>query len=252
MKIVSLNVWHGDLLDGLTQFIEEAQSSTDVFCFQEADSVLRQKIRDLLPGFAEFAHDKRDDASDDPDHAHFEIATYVKNDHLVAHFEVLLDSANDVGGILVTELHTPGGKLAVVNVHGISYRGDSKLDTDGRFKQNGAILAAYQDAMYPVIICGDFNMLPEAQSIQLFAQQGYQDLIASYKIQKTRNHFAWDRYPLSPQYFADFAFTNPYVKMRTFAVPDIEASDHLPLILDAELLVAEQPTKAKLLELDIS
>lgn len=77
-------------------------------------------------------------------------------------------------------------------------------------------------------------MLPEAESIQAFAKAGYRDLIHEYKIPTTRNHFSWDLYPNAPYLFSDYVFIDPAIQVKSFSVPNVEVSDHLPMILEIE------------------
>jgi endonuclease/exonuclease/phosphatase family metal-dependent hydrolase len=68
----------------------------------------------------------------------------------------------------------------------------------------------------------------------MFEENGYIDHIKENNIPTTRNRHSWDRYP-NKQYYADYAFTSPEVKVNHFEVIENEASDHLPLVLDIEL-----------------
>ena len=84
------------------------------------------------------------------------------------------------------------------------------------------------------MIGGDFNLAPETKSIAMLTENGYRDLIKDFKIRTTRNRLAWEMYPESKQYFSDYVFASPEVKVKEFTVPENEISDHLPLILDIE------------------
>ena len=74
------------------------------------------------------------------------------------------------------------------------------------------------------------------KSVSLFKDNGcYIDLIKRYKILTTRNRLIWDEYPDNKQYFSDYVFVGPTVQVTEFLVPDIEISDHLPIILKFSL-----------------
>ena len=82
-----------------------------------------------------------------------------------------------------------------------------------------------------VIICGDFNVLPNTQSIIMF-EDSFVNLIKKYDISTTRSK-------ISPWYgtageikFSDYAFVSPNMEITDFKVPDVEISDHLPLIME--------------------
>jgi len=83
------------------------------------------------------------------------------------------------------------------------------------------------------IIGGDFNLDLNTKSVSLFEENGYQNLIKEFCIGNTRNEVSWAQYPNhEKQHFADFLFLNSDFKINYFAVPYIEISDHLPLILE--------------------
>jgi endonuclease/exonuclease/phosphatase family metal-dependent hydrolase len=84
------------------------------------------------------------------------------------------------------------------------------------------------------IIGGDLNLMPDTESVRMFAANGYRDLIAEFKIPTTRNRLVWDKFPDSKQYYSDYVFVSPEVKVREFSVPNNEISDHLPLIVDIQ------------------
>jgi len=232
MKTIFLNIWHGNRRVELTDFLQQQIPTTDVFCFQEADPAIRQELRKILPGFTEYSHDK-----DLGGGVEFAIATYVKNGLEVTNVHTLLADTPDTGIVLVTNIQGGDEFVTVVNVHGFYYlRDDHKLDTPGRLVQSETVIKAFRDAKQPVIVGGDFNLSPEADSIQMFSRAGYQDLIADHQIRTTRNRLVWERYPDTPQYYADYAFTGPNIRVREFSVPENEVSDHLPLIVEFDSL----------------
>lgn len=227
MKTIFLNIWHGNCGTEFTTFLQEQAPTTDIFCFQEADPTIRQKLRKILTDFTEYFHDK-----DLGDGAEFSIATYVKNELDVTNVRTLLEGTPDTGIALVANIQRGDKSVAVVNVHGIYLRDDPKLDTPGRLVQSETVIKAFHDSKQPVVVGGDFNLSPEADSIQMFSRAGYRDLIADHQIRTTRNRLAWERYPDTPQYYADYVFAGPNVRVREFSVPENEVSDHLPLILE--------------------
>ena len=83
------------------------------------------------------------------------------------------------------------------------------------------------------ILCGDFNLMPETESIKMLGE-AMRDLIKDYKITNTRNEISWKTYN-NKQYFADFTFVSKDINVLNFEVPYNEVSDHLPMILEFEL-----------------
>lgn len=75
--------------------------------------------------------------------------------------------------------------------------------------------------------------MPNTQSIEMFTQRGYRDLIQEFSIDTTRNHLAWNRHP-TKMYYSDYVFLNEGVTLKSFIVPKNEISDHLPMLLEFE------------------
>lgn len=234
MKILSLNTWHGRQAFELRDFLAAQLDTTDVFCFQEA---IGSDIEGIMAKL--FASPRFDSATTDKfveDRLHYSLYTFVKQPLAIVRSESILDSSDaETGQALATELDIDGQRLALINIHGIPYPGH-KLDTDGRLRQTEQIIAWLQrSASTPAVVCGDFNLLPSTKSVQDFAAAGYRDLIADYAIPTTRNKLAWAKHPDNKQLFADYAFTSPDLEVREFTVPDIEVSDHLPMIIDVAI-----------------
>ena len=71
-------------------------------------------------------------------------------------------------------------------------------------------------------------MLPNTQAIRIF-QDRYTDLIQEHDIKSTRSSL----YTKELKY-SDYAFLEKEVPIHNFSVPNIVASDHLPLFLELE------------------
>ncbi len=65
----------------------------------------------------------------------------------------------------------------------------------------------------------------------MLEEEGYQNLIKDYQIKSTRNRLSWELWPEDKQHFADYVFASPEINVVEFSVPDIEVSDHLPMIV---------------------
>ena len=77
----------------------------------------------------------------------------------------------------------------------------------------------------------------DTESVRMFEEAGYRNLIRDFDIKTTRNQISWDMWPdLPKQLWADFVFVSPDIKVKSFVVPeDDESSDHLPMILEVDL-----------------
>ncbi len=227
MKIVFLNTWNGEIKDGITEFIRNQALDTDIFCFQEVYPEMRQLARSILSDYEEFYAYKEISGDD------FTQATYVNKKIKVIETGEVLDAQTDCG-LGVNIKITFGNKIIqICNFHGCCQPGD-KLDTPARLRQSIGLIEYFKDKKGLKIIGGDFNMLPDTESIRMFANNGYRDLIREFDVKTTRNRVAWEMYPNNPQYHADYIFLSPEIRMKNFSVVNNEVSDHLPLILEIE------------------
>ena len=239
MKVLFLNLWHGKLREPLRQFLGE-QESVDVFCFQEA-SRTENALPKFLETYQKFTFDKTVDEA-----VHFSQAIYARRDWLVTESVEFFREDNEAGAALSLTVISPDGKTyTLLNLHGAArmYKDnvwqthDDKKDFPARLRQSQVLLEFSERQNAPTIIGGDFNVSPDTESIELFRRAGYRDLIREYAIPTTRNHFSWDRFPESPKehyLYSDYALTSPTIVVKSFSVPDVEVSDHLPMILEVE------------------
>ena len=225
LKIIYNNAWNGRMRAPWTEFIKAQAADTDIFCFQEMyDDNFRAYCRQLLPDFREYT-----DTKFLAENNRFHQAIYVRPGVVVQHSASLLSDQTDCGLALYLQIEHNGQLVSVCNVHGTALP-VNKLDTPARIKQSSLILDFFASLQGPTIIGGDFNLEPLTQSVAMFQERGYRNLIADYTIATTRNHLVWDRH-LKPQLFADYMFTSPEVTVEDFTVLDNEISDHLPMVL---------------------
>ncbi len=160
----------------------------------------------------------------------FSQATYVRTSLAVTASGSLLEDEPNCGLGVYVAVRADQKDVFIINFHGMS-RPVDKRDDPNRLLQSKTLIGFLADKQQAVL-GGDFNLLPETESIKLFAQHGYQDLIEEYNISTTRNQLAWDQYPepkFEKQYYSDYVFLSPDSSLRTFTVPDGKVSDHLPL-----------------------
>ena len=233
MKILSLNAWHGERKDELRAFLSSQWATTDIFCFQEANGDNMEEIMTELFDTSYFQQAVAKKFIEP--HRNYCLYTIVKKPiKLLCHYSLFGPNDSNIGEALATEIEVDGKHLAIVNVHGVPQPGD-KLDNEWRLRQTKRIVSWTSDHGTPAIVCGDFNLLPETRSVQNFAAAGWRNLIEDYAISTTRNQLAWARYPDNKQLFADYTFVSPDLTIVNFDVPDIEVSDHLPMIIDAKV-----------------
>ena len=245
MKLISLNIWCGKFFKPLIAFIKLQSEDTDIFCFQEMIDTksdvkqyqgiranLLSEIKHVLPDFKVFYFPTLSGYDDDAEPVDFDLtygqAIFVKSSIKVISQENFIISKDENFHTLkkdFSNLPTPlqymsfilGDKeISVSNFHGIPFPGN-KLDTDKRLtevKRTKEIIFSKGESQ---ILVGDFNLLPETQSIKIF-EEDMRNLIKEFNIQITRS-------TLSPFYgrpdfqkFADYAFVSNDIKVENFKV----------------------------------
>ena len=214
-------------------FILREAPSTDVFCFQEMyqnDAEITAALHNFSVEFTAAVEGQG-------------LAIFSKKTHTAAYgsvfvagsYNTLIPEGSHVNWPTVlqyAEVAGPSGKFVFAHIHGLPYPGN-KLDTPDRLAQSDAIVRWVRSQKNPTVLSGDFNLLHGTQSIAKIEEIPMRNLIKEYGIKNTRpiNHLL--RYPEQDrQFFADYAFVSPQIKVNSFSVPDIEISDHLPLILE--------------------
>ena len=272
MKIIFLNIWGGKMYAPLMAFLRAAARDTDFFCLQEIfDTPPHQNIggegepekdrtvswggradiyRDLcaaLPDFTPYyaiaVRDFDGDyATDFP--LSDGIAIFAKKDITILSHGDFFIAGEDWHGHDTSQ--TPPHKLQYVrfekdgtpytlaHIHGVAYPGD-KLDAPERIAQSQKIIDFLVTEAGEKILGGDFNLMPDTQSIRMIEHTGMRNLITDFRVPTTRNQLSYGHYPETErQYFADFAFVSPAIRVTNFQVPAMEISDHLPLVLTYE------------------
>lgn len=261
MKLISLNIWGGKVFDPLIAFLKESAGTTDIFCFQEVfDSTESHEVTwggradilttlcGILPNFqSHFAsiqerHDG-DRWADSP---------LLQGPAIFVRQNIVVDDAGDIvvhgvrNGLRGDDLATYPCNLVyarfqkeripytVGTVHGTAYPG-SKLDTPERLMQSQKIIQFFGGTPNRKILCGDFNLMPDTESIRMIERSGMRNLVREFHIESTRSAINYERYPEKEwQKFADYCFVSPDIAVGNFTVPDISVSDHLPLVLEFE------------------
>jgi endonuclease/exonuclease/phosphatase family metal-dependent hydrolase len=120
----------------------------------------------------------------------------------------------------------PLGPFSVMNFHGL-WNGRGKGDSDERIEQSRNILKFLAGRPEPLILCGDFNLLPDTESLRMIEAAGLRNLVAEFGVRSTRTSLYTRSEP-----FADYVFVSEGIDVRDFRVLPDEVSDHAPLILE--------------------
>ncbi len=267
MKLISLNIYGGHFFEALMEFIKINAAQTDIFCFQEVLSTpsgvagvshgsrinIFTEIARLLPEFHSFfipVQDHFDETALVAEEVSAGLATFVRKKyaiHKTDHFFIYKEKNSFVAtdyfslpyGLHYLQLELDGQLLTVCNLHGTAMPGN-KLDTPERLVQSQKVLDFLAAQAGEKIVVGDFNLLPHTKSIRLFEEAGFSNLVKDYGIKSTRGSLLKQ---LHPEYgesvegwqeFADYALVTSGITVKSFAVPDLPLSDHLPMILEFE------------------
>lgn len=251
MKIISLNIWGGragkkQLLDFLAK-----HKDTDVFCLQEVWAAPYEHLDGHLAGGLNINHEvimvyglqeisallDTHVAYFKPHHLdHYGLLMMVKKDlHVVEEGDVFVykerghipegDVGNHARNLQYVTIQTESGIRTIMNFHGL-WNGMGKGDSDDRLLQSDRVIHFLKTKNHPLVLCGDFNLLPTTKSLKKFEDFGLRNLIAEYGITSTRTSFY-----KKPEKFADYAFVSSEVILKSFQVLPDEVSDHAALEL---------------------
>lgn len=162
--------------------------------------------------------------------------TTATNEHYYKQYALELEWGNfhtedHPRSVAIVELNVDGKKLQILNLHGL-YSKD-KQDSERTIDQCKYILKAAKRKNIPTIIAGDFNLFPDTKSIQILNNE-FRNLIDEYKITSTRPDF--DDGTDSGNNVVDYIFVNDKIKVNSFETFETDISDHLPLILDFDII----------------
>ncbi|MBZ7921461.1 endonuclease/exonuclease/phosphatase family protein [Ensifer adhaerens] len=265
MRILSLNAWGGKLHSPLMKYLAEVDA--DVLCLQEiarspmteaewliyrdADVELPQRanlfdeIAEALSGHdGFFCPTARGTLLDDdrPVASEFGLATFVRRTH-----SVIGQALGFVHGSFSSEGwgphprarnahcirlfdHDAGAAITIAQMHGLR-EVSGKGDTPARNAQADALINLI-GKVWPgnerLVVCGDFNVLPDSATFEALAGLGLTDLVVSRGHTDTRtSHY------LKSGRFADYMLANRAVEVTRFdVVAEPEVSDHRALLLD--------------------
>lgn len=119
--------------------------------------------------------------------------------------------------------------MTIINFHGL-WNGKGKTDNEDRILQSRNIVDFIGGLKGEVVLCGDFNLLPDTESIKIFEDAGLRNLIKEYGITSTRtSHYT------KPGKYADYVFVSRGVRVKDFKVLPEEVSDHSALLLEMDV-----------------
>lgn len=244
MKLISLNVWGGAVNKPLLEFLGNNQD-IDFFLFQEMHHNATEKtnwdnrgnpnlfedIKKVLPEHNGYFAPAQDDE--------YGLAGFVKKEiKILENGDIFIhrhkDAMNDMDGtnlgrnLQYFKIDAPK-PYALLNFHGL-WTGQGKKDTEDRIKQSKRIVEFTQSISGDFILAGDFNLLPDTESIRILESMGVRNLITDYGITNTRTSY----YTKTADKFADYVFTTSGLVVKDFKVLPDEVSDHAAMYLEFE------------------
>lgn len=149
-------------------------------------------------------------------------------------FTYFMDCANwpdeDYRSILITDHIVNNKKLRLINYHGIWTR--DKQGNDKTMNANKIIRDIAHRSEGEVIICGDFNLFPDTESMKIFRDK-FRSLVDIYDIRTTRP--SANELNTAQRNVVDYVWISEGIIVTDFSVPKVKISDHLPLILNFNL-----------------
>lgn len=123
-----------------------------------------------------------------------------------------------------------GWPVTIAHMHGI-WDAAGKQDTPARVAQAERlrdITLSTAEEGDRIVVCGDFNVLPDSATFEVFAKVGLRDLVTGRGFTSTRT----SQYE-KPNKFADYMLVSDKLADAPFdVVYDPEVSDHCPLVLE--------------------
>jgi hypothetical protein len=256
MKIINLNIWGGRAGREKVLDFFATHKDVDVFCLQEVWSAAYPELEGVTVANRVTKHSLvMTNALEDisrilANHTPYFRASYGDNYGLVMFVKNTLDQIEE-GELFVYKQkgYIPEGDpgeharnlqyvkirqgekdYTVLNFHGL-WNGQGKGDSPDRIVQSEKIIS-FLEVTNPkrFVLCGDFNLLPDTESIKMIADGlGAHDLIAEHGVSSTRTSL----YTKEPK-FADYVFTGSDIIVKDFKVLPDEVSDHAPLYVEVE------------------
>jgi hypothetical protein len=214
-----------------------AQPISDVY---PARANLYRKLTDTLPDFAGFYRSTQDgvDFSGPVDYElHFGLASFVRQSLSVQREDdvfVFGERNSQVGADCATmgrnmqyvQCMQGGRQVTAANFHGL-WHPDGKGDVSQRIQQSHKIVRFLSGLAGDIIIGGDFNMLPDTQSMAMLEDCGLRNMVTEYGIKSTRSSLY-----TKPEKLGSFVLVSEGIEVVDFQVVQEDVSDHLALQLE--------------------
>ncbi len=249
IKVVSLNLWNGGrLFDQAHDFLQRQRA--DLMFLQEAyngnDLNIKKRFRTVEIFKATFPQhqtcfspvflDKRE-GEGSIQAGQLIISKFPLSNTRAIHIDTpfgeydhdSIEDFSDFPTMLQTTFAKIGNKhVKLLNIHG-PVNNDGTADTNRRLRMREVILEEIKDQKN-VILSGDFNVQAKTQTIKGIEQKLINifkdDLTTSFNV-KQKN---LEKFPGFANAVVDMMFISPEIKVINKSCPQVDISDHLPLV----------------------
>jgi len=240
MKILQLNAWGGRLGNQIIELLQ--REDADIVCLQEAIEV---------PGGRSFLFSDLEEIKEGSHypycfftpqfgyrlmkrHARSGLAILSKNpfietDAIFTRLEYLddfdlVDTDYNIRSLQHVVIEQNGRNMHIVNHHGHHLRAHKNGD-DETLRQCQMIVEYIKKLHGEIILCGDFNLTPESESLQLI-NEILVNHVKEHAVPTTRTVLTHKKES------CDYIFTSPSLEVKKFAVFDDIVSDHKALLIE--------------------
>lgn len=247
MKLITLNTWGGRIKEPLRAFLEH-NKQIDIFCFQEVyheahgkDLIWNKETNLNLLADIKFIFDDYESFF----HPHIEdwwgLASFIKKEisihdvgesfvHKYKNYNLKDEyQGKSAKNIQYFNITLNSKEVTIINFHGL-WNEQGKGDSEDRLKQSQNIIEFLKKVTGEIVLCGDFNLSPDTESLKMLEDFGLRNLVKEFGITSTRTSFY-----TKENKFADYVLVSPGVNVKAFTVLPEEVSDHAPLYLEFEI-----------------
>lgn len=204
MKLITLNTWGGRITKELFDFLDKKKATTDIFCFQEIyhrathvhveqggidpNLTLFDDIEKILTDYQSYFRPQYLET--------YGLAAFVKNhihvidegEYYVHHHKGFIPGeivGNHARNVQSISIQHQGGDLHIFNFHGL-WNGVGKADSKPRLEQSRKLIEYIKNFKGTKVLCGDFNLLPDTESLKLVEDIPLRNLVEEYGVTSTR------------------------------------------------------------------
>ena len=243
MKLITLNIWGGQVYEPFIEFLKKYSQEIDIFCFQEdfdnppgGKSTLQpekkqdidQDIKRILVDFEGWMTPMQEREESPAMYVRKNIQIKKKGEEFVYRWKnAMIGKDGSTYGVNVqyAQIEQDQRQYLICNMHG-HWTPDFKGDNEARIEQSQNIIKFLSTKSGSKIFCGDFNVDPNTECMKIL-EGSMRNLVKEYNVTSTRSHFH-----NHGSQFADYIMVSPEVTVKDFKViPDV-VSDHLPLFVE--------------------